>query len=232
MTAENKPASVEDIAPIAESGTTSLAGLATNADLTNAVVGNLYLTCDTTNGDHYDAAEQALVLNTVVDSVMIENVLANPDNMDVIRNNFSGIILTIPAGTGTLSLTIQTTGNREVAVRIEGQEAETFAKAAKGLIEIPYSVEGDAYVFVYGVVAEEPEAPATLPSKFRARAKRTEAAENSVSIYDVQWIVTSTTDIEDIEAAKIGGSQKFLRNGILLIENNGKTYNALGIEIK
>lgn len=232
MTAENKPASVEDIAPIAESGTTSLAGLATNADLTNAVVGNLYLTCDTTNGDHYDAAEQALVLNTVVDSVMMENVLANPDNMDVIRNNFSGIILTIPAGTGTLSLTIQTTGNREVAVRIEGQEAETFAKAAKGLIEIPYSVEGDAYVFVYGVVAEEPEAPATLPSKFRARAKRTEAAENSVSIYDVQWVVTSTTDIEDIEAAKIGSSQKFLRNGILLIENNGKTYNALGIEIK
>ena len=232
MTAENKPASVEDIAPIAESGTISLAGLATNADLTNVVVGNLYLTCDTTNGDHYDAAEQALVLNTVVDSVMIENVLANPDNMDVIRNNFSGIILTIPAGTGTLSLTIQTTGNREVAVRIEGQEAETFAKAAKGLIEIPYSVEGDAYVFVYGVAAEEPEAPATLPSKFRARAKRTEAAENSVSIYDVQWLVTSTTDIEDIEAAKIGGSQKFLRNGFLLIENNGKTYNALGIEIK
>lgn len=232
MTAENKPASVEDIAPIAESGTISLAGLATNADLTNAVVGNLYLTCDTTNGDHYDAAEQALVFNTVVDSVMMENVLANPDNMDVIRNNFSGIILTIPAGTGTLSLTIQTSGNREVAVRIEGQEAETFAKAAKGLINIPYSVEGDAYVFVYGVVAEEPEAPATLPSKFRARAKRTEAAENSVSIYDVQWVVTSTTDIEDIEAAKIGGSQKFLRNGILLIENNGKTYNALGIEIK
>ena len=235
MTAENKPASVEDIAPIAESGTTSLAGLATNADLTNAVVGNLYLTCDTTNGDHYDAAEQALVLNTVVDSVMMENVLANPDNMDVIRNNFSGIILTIPAGTGTLSLTIQTTGNREVAVRIEGQEAETFAKAAKGLIEIPYSVEGDAYVFVYGVVAEEPEAPATLPSKFRARAKRTEATENSVSIYDVQWVVTSTTDIENTPSPLRGESErgfKFLRNGILLIENNGKTYNALGIEIK
>ncbi len=235
MTPETKPASVEDIAPIAESGTTSLAGLATNADLTNAVVGNLYLTCDTTNGDHYDAMEQALVLNTVVDEVMIENVLANTGNMDVIRNNFSGIILTIPAGTGTLSLTIQTSGNREVAVRIEGQEAETFAKAAKGLIEIPYSVEGDAYVFVYGVAAEEPEAPAALPSKFRARAKRTEAAENSVSIYDIQWVVTSTTDIENTPSPLGGESErgfKFLRNGKLLILRDGKTYNALGIEIK
>lgn len=231
MTAENKPASVEDIAPIAESGTASMANLPANADLTNAVVGNLYLTCDTTNGDHYDAMEQALVLNTVVDEVMIENVLANTGNMDVIRNNFSGIILTIPAGTGTLSLTIQTSGNREVAVRIEGQEAETFAQAAKGLINIPYSVEGDAYVFVYGVAAEEPEAPAALPSKFRARAKRTEAAENSVSIYDIQWVVTSATGAENVRSDQ-KPSTKVLRNGILLIENNGKTYNALGIEIK
>ncbi len=231
MTPENKPASVEDIAPIAESGTASMADLPANTDLTNAVVGNLYLTCDTTNGDHYDAAEQALVLNTVVDEVMIENVLANTGNMDVIRNNFSGIILTIPAGTGTLSLTIQTTGNREVAVLVEGSEAETFAKAAKGLIEIPYSVEGDAYVFVYGVVAEEPEAPANIPSKFRARVKRTEAAENSVSIYDVQWVVSSATGAENVRSDQ-KPSTKVLRNGLLLIENNGKTYNALGAEIK
>ncbi|MBR1516471.1 MAG: leucine-rich repeat protein [Paludibacteraceae bacterium] len=231
MTPETKPASVEDIAPIAESGTASMADLPANTDLTNAVVGNLYLTCDTTNGDHYDAMEQALVLNTVVDEVMIENVLANPDNMDVIRNNFSGIILTIPAGTGTLSLTIQTSGNHEVAVRIEGQEAETFAQAAKGLIEIPYSVEGDAYVFVYGVVAEEQEAPASAPSKFRARAKRTEAAENSVSIYDVQWEVSSATGVENVRSDQ-KPSTKVLRNGLLLIEQNGKTYNVLGTEMK
>ena len=231
MTAENKPASVEDIAPIAESGTTSLAGLATNADLTNAVVGNLYLTCDTTNGDHYDATEQALVLNTVVDEVMIENVLANTGNMDVIRNNFSGIILTIPAGTGTLSLTIQTTGDREVAVLIEGSEAETFAQAAKGLINIPYEVTSNAYVFIYGVATDEEETPAAAPSKFRARAKRTEAAENSVSIYDVQWVVTSATGAENVRSDQ-KPSTKVLRNGLLLIEQNGKTYNVLGTEMK
>lgn len=233
MTPETKPASVEDIAPIAESGTASMADLPANTDLTNAVVGNLYLTCDTTNGDHYDAMEQALVLNTVVDNVMIENVLANPDNMDVIRNNFSGIILTIPAGTGTLSLTIQTSGNREVAVRIEGQEAETFAKATKGLIEIPYSVEGDAYVFVYGVAAEEPEAPAALPSKFRARAKRTEAAENSVSIYDVQWEVASTTTgIEDVHTDASSTPRKIMIDNIIYILRGGKIYTIQGLEVK
>lgn len=232
MTPETKPASVEDIAPIAESGTASMANLPANTDLTNAVVGNLYLTCDTTNGDHYDAAEQALVLNTVVDSVMIENVLANPDNMDVIRNNFSGIILTIPAGTGTLSLTIKTTGNREIAVLVEGSEAETFAQAAKGLIEIPYSVEGDAYVFVYGVAAEEPETPAAAPSKFRARAKRTEAAENSVSIYDVQWEVSSTTGIEDVHTDASSTPRKIMIDNIIYILRGGKIYTIQGLEVK
>ena len=231
MTPETKPASVEDIAPIAESGTASMADLPANTDLTNAVVGNLYLTCDTTNGDHYDATEQALVLNTVVDEVMIENVLANTGNMDVIRNNFSGIILTIPAGTGTLSLTIQTTGDREVAVLIEGSEAETFAKAAKGLINIPYEVTSNAYVFIYGVATDEEEAPAAAPSKFRARAKRTEAAENSVSIYDIQWVVTSATGAENVQSDQ-KPSTKVLRNGQLFILRDGKTYSITGQEVK
>lgn len=231
MTPETKPASVEDIAPIAESGTASMANLPANTDLTNAVVGNLYLTCDTTNGDHYDATEQALLLNTVVDEVMIENVLANTGNMDVIRNNFSGIILTIPAGTGTLSLTIQTSGNREVAVRIEGQEAETFAQAAKGLINIPYEVTSNAYVFIYGVATDEEETPAAAPSKFRARAKRTEAAENSVSIYDIQWVVTSATGAENVRSDQ-KPSTKVLRNGVLYIVRDGKIYTAQGAHVK
>ena len=232
MTPETKPASVEDIAPIAESGTASMADLPANTDLTNAVVGNLYLTCDTTNGDHYDATEQALVLNTVVDEVMIENVLANPDNMDVIRNNFSGIILSIPAGTGTLSLTIQTSGNREVAVRIEGQEAETFAKAVKGLINIPYEVTSNAYVFIYGVATDEEETPAAAPSKFRARAKRTEAAENSVSIYDVQWEVTSTTGIEDVHMDASSTPRMIMIDNIIYILRGGKIYTIQGLEVK
>ena len=232
MTAENKPASVEDIAPIAESGTTSLADLATNADLTNAVVGNLYLTCDTTNGDRYDAAEQALVLNTVVDNLMMENVLANPDNMDVIRNNFSGMILTIPAGTGTLNLTIKTTGNREIAVLVEGSEAETFAQAVKGQINIPYSVENKAYVFIYGIVPDEPKTPASVPSKFRARAKRTEAAENSVSIYDVQWEVSSATGIEDVHTDASSTPRKIMIDNIIYILREGKIYTIQGLEVK
>lgn len=232
MTPETKPASVEDIAPIAESGTTSMADLPANTDLTNAVVGDLYLTCDTTNGDRYDAAEQALVLNTVVDNIMMENVLANPDNMDVIRNNFSGMILTIPAGTGTLNLTIKTTGNREIAVLVEGSEAETFAQAAKGQINIPYSVENKAYVFIYGIVPDEPETPASVPSKFRAHAKRTEAAENSVSIYDVQWEVSSATGIEDAHTDASSTPRKIMIDNIIYILRGGKIYTIQGLEVK
>ena len=41
------------------------------------------------------------------------------------------------------------------------------------------------------------------------------------------------TGIEDIEAsATFDGAQKILRNGQLLIERNGKTYNAQGVEVR
>lgn len=233
MAGANKPADVTDLKPVTESGAADFDQLPADFDMTNALLGNsLYITCDTTNGDRYDAAEQALVLNTVVDSLMIENVLANPDNMDVIRNNFSGMILTIPAGTGTLNLTIKTTGNREIAVLVEGSEAETFAQAVKGQINIPYSVENKAYVFIYGIVPDEPKTPAAAPSKFRARAKRTEAAENSVSIYDVQWEVSSATGIEDVHTDASSTPRKIMIDNIIYILREGKIYTIQGLEVK
>jgi hypothetical protein len=129
------------------------------------------------------------------------------------------------------NLTIKTTGNREIAVLVEGSEAETFAQAVKGLINIPYEVTSNAYVFIYGVATDEEETPAAAPSKFRARAKRTEAAENSVSIYDVQWVVNSATGAENVRSDQ-KPSTKVLRNGQLLILRGGKVYTITGQRIK
>ena len=89
----------------------------------------------------------------------------------------------------------------------------------------------NAYVFIYGVATDEEETPAAAPSKFRARAKRTEAAENSVSIYDVQWVVTSATGAENVRSDQ-KPSTKVLRNGVLYIVRDGKTYSITGQEVK
>ena len=236
MAPENKPAEVTDIEPLAEEGTANLANLPAETDLTNAVVDNLYITCDTLNGDRYDATEQAIVLNSVVDEMMIENIMANPDNTDVIRNNFSGIVVELPAGKGTLSLTVKTEGEHKLAVLI-GNDLQDFAQLVKGVIEAPYTLEKAARAYIYGFIPE-PELP-TAPTKHMPRRAKADwiaedepASTGSVAIYGISWNIEAPTGIDQISQEPKAKSQKLIRDGQLLILRDGRTFNALGTEIK
>ena len=240
MTPETKPAEVTDIEPIAESGTASMADLPANTDLTNAVVGNLYLTCDTTNGDHYDAMEQALVLNTVVDEVMLSNILANPDNSDIIRNNFSGMIVELPAGQVTISITVKTEGDHLLAVQIgNGDSFQDFVQLVKGVIEVTYYIEAAARAYIFGFIPE-PELPAAAPTKHMPRRAKADwivededlTPSGSVAIYGISWAIEAPSALDEISPEPKSYSQKLIRDGQILIIRDGKTYNALGIEIK
>jgi hypothetical protein len=236
MEGENKPASAGDIEPLGEQGEVNVADIPAGTDLTNAVVDNLYITCDTLNGDRYDATEQAIVLNSVVDEMMIENIMANPDNTDVIRNNFSGIVVELPAGKGTLSLTVKTEGDHKLAVLI-GNDLQDFAQLVKGVIEAPYTLEKAARAYIYGFISE-PKLP-TAPTKHMSRRAKADwiaedepASTGSVAIYGISWNIEAPTGIDQISQEPKAKSQKLIRNGQLVIERDGKTFNALGTEIK
>ena len=238
MDPENKPAEVTDIEPLAEEGTISVANLPAETDLTNAVVDNLYITCDTLNGDHYDAVEQAIVLNTVVDEVMLSNILANPNNSDVVRNNFSGMIVELPAGQGTLSLTVKTEGDHLLAVLI-GNSLQDFEKLVKGVVEAPYTLEAAARAYIFGFIPE-PEQPAAAPTKHMPRRAKADwivededlTPSGSVAIYGISWNIEETSALDEISQEPKTKSQKLIRNGQLVIERDGRTFNALGTEIK
>lgn len=230
MEGENKPASAGDIEPLGEQGEVNVADIPAGTDLTNAVVNNLYITCDTLNGDLYDAAEQAIVLHTVVDDVMMENILGNPDNDDVIRNNFSGIILELPAGNGTLKLTVKTEGDHMVAIMIDGNLQE-FAQLVKDVVEVPYQLEAAARAYIYGSLTELPLAAPTKHMPRRAKANwivEEEEYSGSISIYGISWETKSTEGINEISQEPQTKSQKLIKNGQLVIERDGKIYNALG----
>jgi hypothetical protein len=235
MTDETKPASVEDIEPLAEEGAVTVADMPAGTDLTNAVVADLYITCDTLNGDHYDADEKAIVFTTVVDKVMLENILANPLISDVIRNNFSGMIMELPAGQGTISITVKTAGDHLLGVMI-GDKMLEFEQLVKGIVEIPYELAAAARIYLYGFIStEEPNAAPTkhMPSHLAAkRAKADEPAQGAVSIYGASWKVGLPAALEEVSQEPKAKSQKLIRDGQLYILRDGKTYNAQGAEIK
>lgn len=237
MKEEQKPATIDDLQPIDDEGSADISVITPETDITNAVVDQVYITCDTASGDRYDATEKAIVLNSVVDEVMMENVLNNPDNSDVVRNNFSGIIVELPSGTGKIKLTIKTSGDHAVAVYISGEAAALpYTQAVKGEIEVPYNLLQSALVYIYGMITSPAAAPskhipAHLAAKATSSVKKSSSA-GSVSIYNVGWKVeTNTTALDEIQSEETR-STKVLRNGQLLIMREGKTYNATGAELR
>ena len=201
--------------------------------MSNAVFGSLYITIDEEQGDRYDATQKALVLKTTVSALQIQNVLLAARQSDVLQNIFSGMVIEVPAGNGTLTLTIETAGGRKLAVHVAGKAAEYFAKAAKGDIDVNYEVTEPTYIYIYAV---EDGAPMSAPAKLRRAPKASVAAaeENSVSIYGAKWNVKKAASgideaagTDTVKAVKVLGA-----DGQVRIIRNGKTYNALGAELK
>lgn len=231
MAGANKPADVSDLKPVTTEGNASFTALTAETDLTNAVVDNLYITCDTVNGDGYDAEEKALVLNTIVDEVMLQNVLQNEGNMDVIRNNFTGIILEIPAGEGSITIEAKVSGERNIAVRISGKEADVFSPATKQALTINFNELKSTLVYIYGIFAEQTPLPATAPTKVKRMPARLHKEANNVSIYGASWKVKETpTGMKQTSAG--ANVQKVLQNGQVYILRDGKRYNLLGTEAR
>ncbi|MBQ7209306.1 MAG: leucine-rich repeat protein [Paludibacteraceae bacterium] len=235
MEGENKPASVSELTPVTNESDVTFTSVDETTDLTNTVVDNIYVTCDTIGGDTYDKQEGAFVFQTVVDELMISNILQNENNMDILRNNFAGIVLQVPAGEGTLTLTVKTTGERQVAITIKGMETALFEQLAKGEVTFDYSVTRDAYVYIYPVLAEA-QAPASVLAKLRRHAPEAaveDETESNVAIYGVRSEVRSTINaVEDIEDNEHVQVRKVLEQGQVIIIRDGKRYNVLGTEVK
>ncbi len=235
MEGENKPASVSDLTPVNNESDVTFTSVDETTDITNTVVDNIYVTCDTIGGDTYDKQEGAFVFQTVVDELMISNILQNENNMDILRNNFAGIVLQVPAGEGTLTLTVKTTGERQVAITIEGMETALFEQLAKGEITFDYNVTSDAFVYIYPVLAEA-QASAPVLAKLRRRAPQAaleDETESNVAIYGVRSEVRSTINaVEDIEDNEHVQVRKVLEQGQVIIIRDGKRYNVLGTEVK
>lgn len=157
---EEKPVVVEDAEPMKEETTTSFAGsteITEETDLSATIVDNLFITLSTNNDDAetndvYDAEEQAIVLNsTVADESKIDFVESTQASTDAVMNNFNGILFEVPAGSGIVTVTFKTTGNRMLAVKVGNQAASAFKQVARDELEVPYATEVATHIYIYSV---------------------------------------------------------------------------------
>lgn len=116
-------------------------------DLTDNVVDNIYYNLNG-EGSGYDSNDQSITIGVATDMSQIENM--EPGSYDISRK-FSGVILKVVAGTGTITVSAKTVGNAQIAVQIGNSSPQTATRTEKGDIVVSYDVAETSFVYIYAL---------------------------------------------------------------------------------
>ena len=209
-----------EIVPISETEEKSFSQqVDETTDLQNTVIDNTYYNMDATNGDGYDATEQALVLNSTTSSAQMSAIQSAQVGDAAVRENFSGIIFELPAGKGVVTVDAKTIGTHVLNVQIGNGAPTQVKKSERATADVEYNVSAPTYVYLY----------ASTESGASARLYRgPSAGANSVLLYGYK-VQVGGTGIEELKNGKMeelkyydlnGRKVKTPRKGVYII--NGK----------
>ncbi len=147
--------------------------------LENTVINNTYFNIDASNGDGYDATEQALVLNSTTTSEQMAAIQNSEVGDAAVSENYSGIIFEISAGKGTITVDAKTIGTHVLNVQIGNNAPTKITKTERGTADVEYNVSAPAYVYLYASTSDG--------SAARLDRAATVGA-NSVLLYGYIWL--------------------------------------------
>lgn len=174
-----------------DSKTSFAAGISEEADLGDAVIGDVYVTVG--DGDGYDSTDGSIVLNSTMTAAEVAGIGSLAPGKSDIANRFNGLIVKVNAGDGTMVIDGKTMGNNTLNVKVGEAEPQAFVKSDRGTIEVAYRVGKETCVYIYGAeqemaddaeVAKAHQVAACHPLS-RAAALSASASENCVKIYAV-----------------------------------------------
>lgn len=174
-----------------DSKTSFAAGISEEADLGDAVIGDVYVTVG--DGDGYDSTDGSIVLNSTMTAAEVAGIGSLAPGKSDIANRFNGLIVKVNAGDGTMVIDCKTVGKNTLNVKVGEAEPQAFIKSDRGTIEVAYRVDKETCVYIYGAeqeVADDAEAAkahqvAACRPLSRAAALSASASENCVKIYAV-----------------------------------------------
>lgn len=174
-----------------DSKTSFAAGISEEADLGDAVIGDVYVTVG--DGDGYDSTDGSIVLNSTMTAAEVAGIGSLAPGKSDIANRFNGLIVKVNAGDGTMVIDCKTVGKNTLNVKVGEAEPQAFVKSDRGTIEVAYRVDKETCVYIYGAeqeMADDAEAAkahqvAACRPLSRAAALSASASENCVKIYAV-----------------------------------------------
>lgn len=174
-----------------DSKTSFAAGISEEADLGDAVIGDVYVTVG--DGDGYDSTDGSIVLNSTMTTAEVAGIGSLAPGKSDIANRFNGLIVKVNTGDGTMVIDCKTVGKNTLNVKVGEAEPQAFVKTDKGTIEVAYRVGKETCVYIYGAEQEMADDAETAKAHqvaacrplSRAAALSASASENCVKIYAV-----------------------------------------------
>lgn len=148
-----------------------------NTDLNGNVVGNIYYNISDENGE-YSSAEGCIILRKPTTDEQMNEVVGMDLFGEDIKNNYTGIIFMVQAGSGTIKVNAETVGSMTLKVKIGNSAPVTMELEGKMKASFPYTVTEPTYVYIYG--------GETASANARGM-RRAEATENALKIYGIDW---------------------------------------------
>ena len=175
-----------DITPVLAGTTINMGGLG-DEDLTDNVVDGIYYNLGGEDNG-YDAVDGSIVISDATDMSLMTD--ATPGSADV-TDNFTGIILKVAKGEGSVTVSVKTEDNARLAVQTGNGTPTTASRTEKGNVAVNYDVAEDTYIYIYSVAGSS------------AASARRAAPAGVVRIYAIT-VGNADTGIAELRSASAG----------------------------
>ena len=173
--------------------------------LNGNVIGNIYYNIGSDDGG-YNSAEGCIVVNS---STSDNNISGKDIFGEDFKNQFTGIVFKIQAGTGTITVNAKTTGGMTLKVKVGENAPYEFTLNGTMEAKLPYTVSEPTYIYIYAGSGAS-----------NAKGMNKVAGNGELKIYGISWTSNGSTD-------GIG----IIDNGQLTIDNS-PIYNLNGQRVE
>ena len=164
---EETPDEVIELEPIKEETVVDMGSLDDNA-LQNNVVDDVYYNLE---DGAYDNSDKSIAIVQPTDMELISD--KTPGSNDI-SSKFNGLVIKVGTGSGSITVTVKTSGNAALAIQINENNPIIVQKLEMGDVTISYEVTEDTYVYLYSMTSNN------IPNSLSVTA-----AEDVVKIYNI-----------------------------------------------
>ena len=164
---EETPDEVIELEPIKEETVVDMGSLDDDA-LQNNVVDDVYYNLE---DGAYDNSDKSIAIVQPTDMELISD--KTPGSNDI-SSKFNGLVIKVGTGSGSITVTVKTSGNAALAIQINENNPIIVQKLEMGDVTVSYEVTEDTYVYLYSMTSNN------IPNSLSVTA-----AEDVVKIYNI-----------------------------------------------